>query len=174
MPIAEDLSSPNQFKLYYKNRDQFNHVAKELTRFFCYAHIGDLLDEDGKVKYDNIPLYLDPSTNEGKVALIDLEEFSQRTPSIISSSIEIAEEAYEEDDDDELDFMFAPIKGCIARPEKSSPTFTFDPIIFQLFPLHCDEIIEELKKIYPDIENYREQCKEISEKTLKYFKKKII
>lgn len=167
VPLAKDISSPAQIRLYLLNKEKFAEAARELARLFCYVRIGDLVDDDNKVKYDNIPLYIDPITGEGKVALIDLEEFRLESNTRSLSAFEL----FTGEEEEEEDSMFpAFLKGCfVSEPQKFSPKFPVDPVIFQLFPDHFNEIMEELEKIHSDIENYRDSFQSICDSTLSYF-----
>lgn len=160
-------AAPDQMWLYSNNKDAFTEAAKELTRFFCHAHIGDLVDDWNRVKYDNIPLYLDATTGEGKIALIDLEEFHLK--SFVQFSPHAAEELFEEEEEDTM--FPSVLKGCFKKESKDfSPKLPLDTVIFRLFPYHLNEIMDELKKFYPDAERYRENFQSVCSETLQYFR----
>jgi len=167
LPIDEDVSLPIQIRMYCLNRDAFTKLSKELTRFFCRARIGDLVDDQNRVKYDNIPLYLDPETGEGMAALVDLEEFRLETFFQADSSLGNIEEEEEED------FMFPSFLKTIRTPSprKLSPQFPIDPVIFKIFPLHFEEIMEELRIHFPDIDKYSEHFSAICENTIQSFQR---
>jgi phage anti-repressor protein len=80
-----------QMGRYLENRDAFTNAVKEFTAFVCQNTIGDLIKIGGKIpfnflnldtipRFDNLGFILE-STNEktvGKIALVDLDEFSSR------------------------------------------------------------------------------------------------
>lgn len=167
LPIDENLNSLAQFRMYYHNRDAFTELSKELTRLFCRARIGDLLDDQNRVKYDNIPLYLDPETGKGMAALVDLEELNLITSSPIVSNMESIDEEEEED------FMFPYFLKTTSTPSprKLTPQFPIDPVIFKIFPLHFEEIMEELRPQFPDIDIHSEHFRAICESTIQSFQR---
>lgn len=73
-----------QMGLYIENRERFAKAVTEFTGFLCQSSFYDITgasnDPYGTLaktpvgRYDNIPLYLDE--DEGKIGLIDLEQFS--------------------------------------------------------------------------------------------------
>jgi hypothetical protein len=163
VPISDDLSAPTQMQLYLDNRDKFTDVARELTRFFFNTRIGDLTDDEDRIKRDNVPLYLDPETGQGKVALIDLEEFRMADLSPFNE-LKIEDCPDEEDDDDDSGFPDI-FKNCISQKAPITK-LPINPILFKIFPAHLDEILEELEVKYPNIRNYREDFKAVSDKVL--------
>jgi len=87
VPI-EDVDPRYQIGFYLHNCQKFAGAAREFTRFICHSRFTDLIEEGGiyarlskdkVIRYDNIPLYIDPVTGEGCIALIDLEHFSVLT-----------------------------------------------------------------------------------------------
>jgi len=164
VPIDDDTSTPTQIGFYKANRDKFTPVVKELVAFFSRACVGDLVDDEGRVKRDNIPLYLDPLTGEGKVALIDLEEFK------VEDSLQfhdVEEAAEEEEEDDGFSALF---RGCAVKPAPNSlPSLPINPIVFQILPAHLNEIMVELEKRYPDIEKYRQDFQSVCNRALQVF-----
>jgi hypothetical protein len=84
-PIIAD-GTKEQIGLYIENRGRFRNAVKEFTGFLCQCSFDDItggtndaygtLGQTPLGRYDNIPLYLDPETGEGKIGLIDLEKFS--------------------------------------------------------------------------------------------------
>lgn len=86
LPINTDVY--HNIWLYVSEPKLFDDAVRQMTRLFCVANIGDLVDKqdhplghiedvEDYVRYDNLPLYIEEKNGKkvGKIGLIDLEHF---------------------------------------------------------------------------------------------------
>ena len=83
LPITAH-GTKEQIGLYIENRERFTNVVEEFTGFLCQSSFYDItggsndpygtLSKTPVGRYDNIALYMEE--NQGKIGLIDLEQFS--------------------------------------------------------------------------------------------------
>jgi hypothetical protein len=95
LPVKTKSSTIEQMGLYIENRTQFSDAIKEFTGFLCQSYLGDILgnnrDPYGALsnspmpRYDNLPLYI--VDGQGKIGLVDLEEFHLCKPNSIYSRV---------------------------------------------------------------------------------------
>ncbi len=94
LPI-QDHDYPLQVGLYIENRDRFTRAAKEFTGFLCQSRLRDLdwelyskISGGHTPRWDNVVLYIENC--EGKVGLVDLEDYSPNKPQNIFFECETA------------------------------------------------------------------------------------
>ncbi|MBX9744951.1 MAG: hypothetical protein K2X08_07065, partial [Chlamydiales bacterium] len=86
LPVERELSQKTQLGLYIEYQECFTQAAIELTSFLCQAKVPDLsgqtkdpwqsLCNTSIPRHDNAIIYLDKH-NQGKIGLVDLEDFQQ-------------------------------------------------------------------------------------------------
>ena len=156
LPILTDMK--DQIALYVENRDLFTDAVTEFVKFNLDSRLKDIVGGRGDYqelskrlyktrlgRYDNVALYL--KKGKGIIGLIDLEHLKLPEPE--PTGLQFLGRKKER----ELNDIWALTRDAIT-----------------LFPYHFEEIFNEVKKVYPDIEKHQAELEEVRNNVVQVFK----
>ena len=139
-------NTKEQIGCYIEHKELFTVAIEQFTKFLCQTELEDItwgtdpyqeLSNSPIGRYDNVALYIEK--DQGKLGLIDLEEFRPVRPHFESS-------------EQEGKWYFEQGRKAIC-----------------LFPYHFEVIITALKEFYPNIEIYLQGLEKVENDTIDFF-----